>query len=419
MNKFSRCNVLIPMSVLLVIATATAVHAQNVYETPPVLSAASVLPPELIKGLDFQVDDKVTNDGLMNHYQINSTFGKFDANSDAELAKRVQEVGAIAKLKKLESSDEFGKGIKSAAGNVIEGTKSLITDPINTIGGIFSGAGAMLRRTGDSVFGDPKSKYEDSAGQALLGVSQSKREFAAQMGVDVYSSNEVLQEALGRVANASATGSILTSGALAAVGGGAGTFISVTGGSQTLNEMIKKTPPSDLRRMNREKLQKMGISADLIDLFFANANYSPTYQLLLVEALDGMRDVGGRDAMLKVAISADSDALCMFRQRQARMYSALHVKVQPLDRMMASGKLVMVRTRDGKIVVALPLDHLVWTDSIAQTVANAEDQLKAIPGVTGREVWLGGTLSPRARQELETRGWKINEKAASNLIGPG
>ena len=419
MNNYARCNVLISMSALLAVCAATAVQAQNIYETPPALSAATLLPPQLVQGLNYRVEDKVVNDGLMNHYKITSPFGVFDANSDAELAKRVQEIGAIEKLIKLESSDEFGKGIKSAVGNVVEGTKSLITDPVNTIGGIFAGAGAMLRRTGDSVFGDPKSKYEDSAVQAVAGVSQSKRDFAAQMGVDVYSSNEVLQEALTRVASASASGSILTAGALAAVSGGAGAFISVTGGSQTLNDMLKKTPPSDLRRMNREKLQKMGMNADLIDLFFANANYSPTYQLLLVEALDGMRDVGGRDAMLKVAISADSDALCMFRQRQARMYAAYHAKVQPLERLMASGNLVMARTRDGKIVFTMPVDHVVWTDAIAQSVANAEDQLKALAGAAGREIWIGGTISPRAREELEVRGWKINEKAADNLVGPG
>jgi hypothetical protein len=364
------------------------------------------------------LDDKVVNDGLMNHYRISSSFGGMDANSDAELAKRLQEIGAIAKLKKLETSDEFGKGIADSAGNVVEGAKSLVTDPVNTIGGIFQGAGTLLRRTGDAVFGDPKSKYEDNAAQSLLGVSQAKRDFAAQMGVDVYSSNEVLQAALLRVARASASGTILTAGALAAVGGGAGTFISVTGGSQTLNDVLKKTPPQDLRRMNREKLQKMGISNDLIDLFLANANYSPTYQTLLVDALDRMGGVGGRDVMLKIAISADTDALCMFRQRQVRMYAGLHAK-QPLDRFVSSGNLVMVRTKDGKIVIAVPADYVAWTDSIAQRVVNSEEQLKALAGVTGRELWVGGTLSPRTRQELESRGWKINDRTGDNLIGPG
>ncbi len=288
---------------------------------------------------------------------------------------------------------------------------------MSTIGGIIGGAGTLLRRTSDSVLGDPKSRYEDNAVQAVSGVSQKKREFAAEMCVDPYSSNEVLQDALTRVARAAAAGNILASGALAAVGGGAGTFISVTGGSQTLNEVLRNTPPTDIRRNDREKLQKMGISADLIDLFQANANYSPTYQMLLVNALERMGGVAGREVLLKVAISADTDALCMLRQRQMRMYAAYHQQTQPLERFVAVGNLVMARTRDGRTVVAVPLDYLAWTDALAQSMAGAEGSLKAAAG--GRELWLGGTISPLARKTLEAQGWKVYDKTADKLIGPG
>ena len=419
MNNRLGFKVLAALGVALAVSVPVVAQVQNVFETPQVLSAAALLPPQLLKGSDYQVENKVENDGTMNNYVITSSFGTFEAHSNAEAVKRIGEVGAIAKLKKLEGSDEFGKGIASTAGNVVEGTKALITDPVNTIGGIFRGAGTLLRRTGDSVFGDPKSKYEDNALQSVAGVSQAKREFAAQMGVDVYSSNEVLQESLLRVARASASGNILAAGALAAVGGGAGTFVSVTGGSQTLNDVLLKTPPVDLRRLNREKLQKMGVSTDLIDLLLANVNYSPTYQVLLVDALERMGPVAGKEAMLKIAISADTDDLCMFRQRQARMFAGYHAKVQPLERLMLSGNLVLARARDGKIIVTLPVDYVVWTDAIAQRVVNAEAQLKTMAPGAAREVWLGGTISPRARQELESRGWKINERAADNLIGPG
>ena len=352
------------------------------------------------------------------HYRITSSFGTFEAHSNAELAKRVQEIGAIAKLKQVEGSKEFAKGIAAAGGQVVEGTKALVTKPVATIGGIVGGAGAMLRRTSDSVFGDPKSRYEDNAVQAVSGVSQKKREFAAEVGVDPYSSNEVLQDALTRVARAASAGNLLARGALAAVGGGAGSFISVTGGSQSLNDALKNTPPSDIRRLNREKLQKMGIGADLIDLFLANANYSPTYQLLLVDALERMGGVAGREAFLKVAISADSDALCMLRQRQARMYAAYH-QTQPIERFVAVGNLVTARTRDGKTVAAVPVDHLAWTDTLAQSVAGAEGPLKKAGGAGGRELWLGGTISPLARKTLEAQGWKVFDKAGDKMVGPG
>ncbi len=229
----------------------------------------------------------------------------------------------------------------------------------------------------------------------------------------------MLQDALTRVARAAASGNLLASAALAAVGGTAGTVVSVTGGSRSLNDVLKNTPPTDIRQMNRKKLAAMGVSADLVDLFLANANYSPTYQMLLVDALDRMGTVANRETFLKIAISADSDALCMLRQRQARMYAAYHQQVQPIARFTAMGNLVVAITRDGKTVVNVPVDHLVWTESLAQSVEKAEAQLKTQPSQAGRELWIGGTISPIARKALESRGWKVVDKTAEKLVGPG
>ena len=397
----------------------SSIYAQSNYEAPPPLEAGKILPASIASGPNYRVEQRVVNDGLMNTYRITSTFGTFEAHSDAELAKRIQEIGAIAKLKDLERSKEFGKGIASTAGNVVEGTKSLVTKPVETVSGAVQGVGAMLRRTGDSMFGDPKSRYEDDALKSVSGVSQNKREFAARMNVDPYSSNEVLQEALTRVARASAAGNIVTAGALAAVGGGAGTAISVTGGSQTLNEMLKRMPPTDIRRMNREKLQKMNVSSDLIDLFNGNSNFSPTYQMLFVDALERLSGVSGREILVKSAIAADSDALAMLRQRQARMLAGFHEKVQPLQSLSAAGNAIAARARDGKVIVAVPVDYVVWTDSVGNGASTATAQLQASAGSAARELWIGGGLTPLARKELEGRGWKIFDKAADKLIGPG
>jgi hypothetical protein len=396
-----------------------SIQAQGQFEAPPVLDAGKILPGSVASGPNYRVEQRVVNDGLMNTYRITSTFGTFEAHSDAELAKRIQEIGAIAKLKELERSKEFAKGISSTAGNVVEGTKSLVTKPVDTVSGAVKGAGTMLRRTGDSLFGDPKSRYEDDALKSISGTAENKREFASRMNVDPYSSNEVLQDALTRVARAAAAGNIVTAGALAAVGGGVGTAISVTGGSQTLNEMLRRMPPTDIRRMNREKLQKIGISADLIDLFNGNSNFSPTYQMLFVDALERLGGVSGREALIKGAISADSDALAMLRQRQARMLAGFHEKVQPLQSLSAAGNVVAARTRDGKVVIAVPVDYIVWTDSVANGASTATTQLQATAATAPRELWVGGGLSPGARKELEARGWKVFDKTADKLIGPG
>ena len=86
-------------------------QSQRQVEPLPVLRAAERVPVRMLQGPQYRIEDRVTNDGLMNHYRIVSDYGAFEAHSDAELAKRVQEIGAIAKLKQVQGSAEFAKGI--------------------------------------------------------------------------------------------------------------------------------------------------------------------------------------------------------------------------------------------------------------------------------------------------------------------
>jgi hypothetical protein len=45
--------------------------------------------------------------------------------------------------------------------------------------------------------------------------------------------------------------------------------------------------------------------------------------------------------------------------------------------------------------------------------------LQASAGSAARELWIGGGLTPLTRKELEARGWKVFDKTADKLIGPG
>ena len=71
------------------------------FEKPPVFKASQILPPELLKGEFYQVEEKVQNDGYMNFYKITSNFGEFEAEGDSMLRLRVQEIGALAELDQL------------------------------------------------------------------------------------------------------------------------------------------------------------------------------------------------------------------------------------------------------------------------------------------------------------------------------
>jgi hypothetical protein len=77
--------------------------------------------------------------------------------------------------------------------------------------------------TGLTTKADPS---QDSKVEQMLAVSSNKRDLAHRLGVDVYSSNSVLQKEMNSVAWATSLGSLTLSAALAPVGGHA-----VMGGS--------------------------------------------------------------------------------------------------------------------------------------------------------------------------------------------
>ena len=71
---------------------------------------------------------------------------------------------------------------------------------------------------------------------------------------------------------------------------------------------------------------------------------------------------------------------------------------------------------NGAVVIDLPLDYLVWTEPMARLLNQGSQMISELPGVKEKQVWLTGTLSPRARTEIESRGWKVRDQAEAQLF---
>ena len=129
-----------------------------------------------------------------------------------------------------------------------------------------------------------------------LGHDAVKRAYAIEMGVDPYTDFEPFQKQLGEVARAATAGGLIMSvGAdVATEGTLAGTVVTVTSRAG-MKDALMDEPPSTLARINREKLEKMGIGKTQIDALLKNYNYTPTHMTLMVEDLKRMGDIKGRD----------------------------------------------------------------------------------------------------------------------------
>ena len=408
------------VSALMVVSLLAAISpalAQQPYETPPVLSASKILPPDLLSGPNFRVRESVTNDGYLNTYTIDSPFGTFTAVSTAMLRKRIGEINAMVVMQKVQSSKEYIDSIKEGGLDAMTSAMNLITSPVQTLSGAVQGLGAAFSRIGGGLFGAERSQSEDARIKDAIGFSATKRQYAYEFDVDVYSQNQKLQDMLNRISWAGYAGSLTWSAAMAAVPGGAGIAMTVIGTNKVLNQVFRNMPPVELRKMNAEKLNAMGVNPEIADAFLNNTLFSPREQTLLVHALNEMNGVADRGALVRLALPSQNFTVAFFRQRQAQMYAGYNKSVAPIASFISLGQFAAARTNNDALVFNVPLDYLVWTEPMAQLLLGANQLVNStLPGIKEKHVWLTGTLSPRARKEITSRGWQVHDHAEAQLF---
>jgi len=382
----------------------------DTYENSQVLEAQTVLAPDVIKGPNHEVDASVQNDGFLNHYVLRSIYGNYEAVSTSELKERVREIKVISEMKKIDTASTIKESVVESGQKTVAGIKNIVLHPSDTVEGAVTGLGSLFNRAKEAVTSSP-SQSEDSRIEQFIGFSASKRDIANKMGVDVYSANNALQSELDRLAWADYSGGIGMTAALSLVPGGAGTLVSVSGGARLLNEAINMTPPQELRKNNRQKLTVMDMNSDTIDLFINNTVFSPRHQTLIVAAMEKMQGASNKELILKVALQAHDRTMALIITQMALMFSGYHNRIEPIVRFFPIARVLYAKDKKGKVIVMLPADHILWSMRFADAVAEIKEKRE---GDTF-ELWIAGSVSKKAEDQLHRSGWLFHTDAWSRL----
>jgi hypothetical protein len=379
------------------------------YEAAGAQPTTSVLSPQLLQGPHYKVADQVLTVGYFHIWQVDTDFGHFAPVGDGALLKLIREIGAISALKDISGTEAFAKAVADAAKSPFQFGYNLITSPVDTVTALPTGVFRMFQNIGGSVSNE-KNAAEDSSIEQALQVSSWKRDYAAKAGVDVYSSNKVLQEELNRIGWAGAIGGLSVSAATMPLSGPAALALKNTRLAQKVTNVLAAEPPSRLRIINEEKLAKMGISSDLAKQFLDSQAYSPSRNTVLVASLNILGpNVAGREAMLKQAMTAGDESEAAFYVASAQMLAGYSEKVGPLKELFGSGRLVMAITQAGRMLVPAPVDRVTWSQRTDQVTAAITD-VAGRGGMLGKvDLWLTGTASDRAKKEIAKRGLTLTE----------
>lgn len=419
-----------------------ASHAAEKYESPPTLKAAKVLPDNLLRSEHHRVRAKVSNDGFMNTYFIESDFGEFEAQGMGLLNTRVREIGVLAQLNDLSRTEVFAKAALEAGLSPVNAIVDFSKHPIKTITGIPGGIGRMLGRysraakrgveqTSEFVAGDDEdadqageSEPDDEAQsdeekekepgtgtkltEGYFGVSGAERRWHQQFGTDPYTSNEALNAAIKSVAWADRLGSFgLKFVSLPQVPGA-----DIVGEA---SDLVWSKDPYELEEYNRGVLSATGADETLSDAFFEQRWFTPSLQTTLIAAISALEGVENRDLIVRRAIEVESEAEARIVLDSTLLLVSYHQSRAPLTRIVAGTPLPSALDGNGIAVVAVALDHLVWTEQMALAAQRYAEVLRAA-GAKSIECWLSGTTSKKARRRLEDRTCAVHTEADQLLV---
>lgn len=395
------------------------------FETPPDEPPSASLPAEQVSGANFHIVDPVRIDGLMHHYVVDGRFGSFPAYGRAALAIRLREVAALTQVAKTSDVDVIAKAVGRRVETDVKTVADLARNPVRTVVGIpkgiahlFGGYAAQAKELSGKARKHDASTSTGNAGDKAaadarryadryFGVSAAERRWFEQLGVDPYTDNEVLRKAVHHLAKVEATTNI---GLRFAVPG-----LPYVGDVRRAMDAIYHEDPAVLRARRRDTLKSYGLDATEIDRFENLLLLSPTRQRLLEEAAKSLDGVDGRAELFRHAMTVTSvEEIQVFLQSTA-LLARLHSR-RPVARILAGLRVPTAQLADGQILVFGAFDAVYWTEDVAGYEQALREALPA--DAKGREVWLSGQVSPRARTELTARGWDVHDDPSAAADPP-
>ncbi len=388
--------------------------ADSKYEQFIERKASDILPEGRRAGAHYKVRETVPAYGFMDHFTVDSDYGIFDVTGDGALRKLLREINALSEMQKIENTEAFGKALAASAMKPVDFTGNLVTHPADTVASIPKGVAKLFSSAYASIT-TKKQTGEDSVSEAMLSLSKYKREYAYNLGVDVYSSNPVLQKELNRVGWAAAMGNLSFSAATAPIGGGVGMAISSTSFAQTVNDYLRDQPPSQIRLDSQEKLSSMGVAKADVQAFLENKAFTPRHSAVIVGSLVKLKDAIGRDTFIKYASSAVDEEQANFMMNIAETVKGYNEQVSPIKEIRINSGFVVARAENNTMLIPLPLDYGVWTERAEKILTNMANTTRPPEEKTRLELWVAGKMSPLARKKLEAFGVNVIENASEKV----
>ncbi len=373
---------------------------QEGYEQPPVFRASSLLSPDAQAGASYKVKEEVNVEGMLFSFNLWTRYGWYNPRSLDMLKIRIAETRALDTLTAMQQDPLFLEGVGDQVTGTAESTINAVKHPFKTVASIPLG----LHKFGEQV--QAKVQEGDTLPEEdIRGVHEgAKRQLAVSLGVDPYTDNKPLQDALNYVATNKNRGALATRIGTA--------FIPAVGpalGAAQLNKGLQgrlaNMTASELQQETRRNLTQLGVPKGDVDLFMRNPGYTPTTRAAISDAMSGLAGVAGLQNYIRMIQEVPAPEVALFYQRRIQLAEQFHRSVRPLDKMVVVGPTPVFIDRNGGKVITVAVDYVYWSDDLAQRVENVRRKLGKGP----YDLYITGTASQMAKDKLAASGIQLHE----------
>jgi hypothetical protein len=381
---------------------------------PHRLQTNQFLPPDFLKGSNYRIDPQVLNDGLVNTYRLETTYGVLIIEGTPLLIERLKELQALKRIETLENSVVYQNALKDGAKDPLKGAESLIDDPVVTLTSAAQGVGRWLNDIGRSITSnDP---HQAGVAETALGQAAAKRAFAYTFDVDPYTQFRPLQKSLNDLGWAAASGGLTIKVAYSLIPGMAGVIVTANGATNSMKALVRDNSPAQLDTINRETLRLMGVSGPIIEAFLANPMFSPQDKTIIVGELAALRGVKGRDDFVAATAFAEDQGRALFMRYRAQMIGQFQSQQGNMESLVRIDRSLFIKTKHGIFIGIFPIDRISYDEEMAVKLNVLDQELARQPGFRGKELWIGGPIEAKARALLEQQGWTVDDRQFDSLL---
>ncbi len=386
------------------VAAVLAVSGAGAVEAPKPAPAQQFL-GSAVTGSNYKVRPTTRSDGIMRIFDVETPYGQFQFNGVDYTKMRLHELEAVAALEKMSQSNEFMSAFGRAAVAPVQFGANLITNPVDTINRSVSGVANMFDRAGAGIANSGADR--DQLMDSLLGVSDTQRQLAVELGVDPYSDFPPLAERLKQMAGAMAGGGLPVRAGLALIPGGVGIAVSSVSSVDKAKDTLRDKSAAQILTEVRAILQSLDVADDSINRLVNNRNYTPADLIIMSRSLAQIH-AQNTEVFIDSAIPANTRDAAYYQRRRAEMLAARSGELGGIETFFTVKGQALTLSPKHTVAAAFPFDDFAWTEIPSRSFTAATADLRT--GDTARFPLLfatTGAVSPMATAELQKLGWKV------------